>query len=45
MWTKEDKLILAKKGITEKQITEQLSHFANGFPYLKLFAEIGRAHV
>ena len=38
MWTKEDKLILAKKGITEKQITEQLSHFANGFPYLKLFA-------
>lgn len=28
--------ILAKKGITEEQVTEQLNHFRNGFPVLDI---------
>ena len=38
MLTQEDKDLLAKKGISEQQIAEQLACFENGFPYLKLFA-------
>lgn len=38
MFTEEDKALLAKKGITETQIAEQLACFEKGFPYLKLFA-------
>jgi hypothetical protein len=36
MLTQEDKELLAKKGITESQIAEQLACFEKGFPYLKL---------
>lgn len=36
MLTAEDKELLAKKGITEAQIEEQLKCFENGFPYLEL---------
>ena len=38
MLTQEDKDLLAKKGISEQQIAEQLACFEKGFPYLKLFA-------
>lgn len=38
MLTQEDKNLLAKKGISEQQIAEQLACFEKGFPYLKLFA-------
>ena len=38
MLTHEDKELLAKKGITEKQIEEQLACFEKGFPYLQLAA-------
>ena len=38
MLTQEDKDLLAKKGISEAQIAEQLSRFEKGFPYLKLAA-------
>ena len=38
MLTQEDKALLAKKGISEQQIEEQLACFVNGFPYLKLAA-------
>ncbi len=38
MLTQEDKNLLAKKGISEAQIAEQLSCFEKGFPYLKLAA-------
>ena len=38
MLTQEDKDLLAKKGISEAQIAEQLSCFEKGFPYLKLAA-------
>lgn len=38
MLTQEDKVLLAKKGISEQQIAEQLACFEKGFPYLKLFA-------
>ncbi|WP_300729655.1 DUF4301 family protein [uncultured Bacteroides sp.] len=38
MLTHEDKELLAKKGITEKQIEEQLECFKKGFPYLRLSA-------
>lgn len=36
--TTQDKELLAKKGITEVQIAEQLACFQTGFPYLKLDA-------
>ncbi|WP_300647837.1 DUF4301 family protein, partial [uncultured Bacteroides sp.] len=38
MITLQDKELLAQKGISEKQIAEQLACFEKGFPYLKLFA-------
>lgn len=38
MITTEDKELLAKKGITEERIEEQLACFRTGFPYLKLHA-------
>lgn len=38
MLTHEDKELLAKKGIPEKQIEEQLACFEKGFPYLQLAA-------
>ena len=38
MLIQEDKDLLAKKGISEQQIAEQLACFEKGFPYLKLFA-------
>ena len=38
MITLQDKELLAKKGISEQQIVEQLACFEKGFPYLKLFA-------
>ena len=38
MRTTQDKELLAKKGITEAQIAEQLACFQTGFPYLKLDA-------
>ena len=34
----QDKELLAKKGISEEQIAEQLACFEKGFPYLKLSA-------
>lgn len=36
MFTNEDHLILAKRGITEAQVMEQLECFKKGFPYLAL---------
>lgn len=36
MLSYDDILLLARKGITEQQLEEQLRHFATGFPYLKL---------
>ena len=36
MLTQQDKELLAKKGISEAQITEQLACFEKGFPFLKL---------
>ena len=38
MLTQEDKELLAKKGISEEKIAEQLACFKNGFPYLELSA-------
>ena len=38
MMTQEDKDLLAKKGISEEKIAEQLACFETGFPYLKLYA-------
>lgn len=38
MMTPQDKEMLAKKGISEQQIAEQLACFEKGFPYLKLHA-------
>lgn len=38
MLTHEDKELLAKKGISETQIAEQLECFKKGFPFLKLAA-------
>lgn len=38
MLTLEDKELLAKKGISEQQIEEQLACFEHGFPYLRLAA-------
>ncbi len=38
MVTTQDKELLAQKGITEAQITEQLVCFQTGFPFLKLYA-------
>lgn len=38
MLTHEDKELLAKKGISEEQIAEQLACFEKGFPYLQLAA-------
>ena len=36
--TPQDKELLAKKGISETQIAEQLACFQKGFPFLKLDA-------
>lgn len=36
MLSKEDKLLLGQKGITEDKIKMQLQNFKNGFPFLKL---------
>ncbi len=36
MLTSNDIALLSKKGITEKQIEEQLQSFAKGFPYLEI---------
>ncbi|AVM51897.1 uncharacterized protein DUF4301 [Bacteroides zoogleoformans] len=38
MMTPQDKELLKSKGISEKQIAEQLTCFEKGFPYLNLFA-------
>ncbi len=38
MLTQDDKELIAKKGITEEQIAEQLACFEKGFPFLKLAA-------
>ena len=38
MLTQEDKALLAKKGISEEQISAQLACFEKGFPFLKLEA-------
>ena len=38
MITPQDKELLARKGISEEQIAEQLACFETGFPYLKLAA-------
>lgn len=38
MLTHEDKELLAKKGISEEKIAEQLARFEKGFPFLKLSA-------
>lgn len=38
MFTEDDKSLLAKKGISEKQIKTQLESFKHGFPFLKLKA-------
>ena len=35
MITTQDKELLAKKGITEEQIAEQLACFQTGFPFFK----------
>ncbi len=44
MLTQEDKELMARKGISEAQIAEQLACFEKGFPYLKLegAASIGK---
>ena len=34
----EDRALLEQKGISEKQVEEQLSRFATGFPYLKILS-------
>lgn len=36
MFTQEDKLTFAQRGITEEQVMEQLESFKKGFPYLSL---------
>lgn len=36
MFTKEDELMFAKRGVTEAQVREQLDSFKKGFPYLSL---------
>lgn len=36
MFTKEDLLLLQEKGISEQQITNQLLHFKEGFPFLQI---------
>lgn len=38
MITKEDKMLLAQKGISEEKLNEQLLCFVKGFPFLKLSA-------
>ena len=38
MITPQDKELLAKKGISEEQIADQLACFEKGFPFLKLYA-------
>ena len=38
MFTQEDELLFAKRGITEAQVMEQLECFKKGFPYLSLDA-------
>lgn len=44
MLTQQDKELLAKKGISEAQIAEQLACFEKGFPYLKLEAAASLEH-
>ena len=36
MLTEQDKALLAKKGISEEKLNEQLASFAAGFPFLQL---------
>ena len=36
MFTQEDELLFAKRGVTEAQVMEQLECFKKGFPYLSL---------
>ena len=36
MFTQEDLLLLQEKGISEQQIATQISHFKEGFPFLKI---------
>lgn len=38
MINENDKVTLAKRGISEEQIEQQLAHFKEGFPFLKLAA-------
>lgn len=38
MITERDKVLLAKKGISEDKLNTQLACFAKGFPYLRLAA-------
>ena len=44
MLTHEDKELLAKKGISEAQIAEQLACFEKGFPFLQLSAAASIGH-
>ena len=44
MLTQQDKEQLAKKGISEAQIADQLASFEKGFPYLKLEAAASIGH-
>ncbi|MDE7141584.1 MAG: DUF4301 family protein, partial [Muribaculaceae bacterium] len=37
MLTTDDKELLAKRGISEKQLKDQLDRFKTGFPYLKIY--------
>lgn len=38
MLTQQDKALLAKKGISEQTVEDELETFKKGFPYLKLYA-------
>ena len=38
MLTQQDKELLAKKGISEEKLAEELACFVHGFPFLKLYA-------
>ena len=44
MLQEQDKTVLQTKGISEKQLTEQLNAFSTGFPFLKIVntAEVGQ---
>jgi hypothetical protein len=47
MLTPDDKVQIESKGISEKQIMEQLKCFETGFPYLKLegAASVGNGNI